>query len=89
MRGRLAKRENFDDKPGAVDKRIDIFQSKTIPVLETYKYKASLASRVCTTNHILVTQTVEVDAKQPMYELTDVVLEALTGELRHGGRSIL
>ena len=44
MRGRLAKRENFDDKPGAVDKRIDIFQSKTIPVLETYKYKASLES---------------------------------------------
>ena len=36
-----------------------------------------------------MTQTVEVDAKMPMYELTDVVLEALTGELRHGGRSIL
>ena len=42
MRGRLDKRENFDDKPDAVNKRIETFQSKTLPVLETYKYKASL-----------------------------------------------
>ena len=41
MRGRLDQRENFDDKPQAVNKRIETFQGKTIPVLEKYKYKAS------------------------------------------------
>merc|ERR1712241_3530 len=72
MRGRLDQRENFDDKPQAVNKRIETFQGKTIPVLEKYKYK-----------------TVEVDAKLPKYELTEIVLEALTGPLKHGGWSIL
>merc|ERR1712020_119610 len=68
---KLDQRDNFDDKP-AVNKRIETFQEKTIPVLEKYKYKI-----------------VEVDAKMPAYEQTDVVLEALTGNLKHGGRSIL
>ena len=43
MRGRLDLRDNFDDKPGAVNKRIETFQMKTLPVLEKYKYKARLA----------------------------------------------
>ena len=52
MRGRLDKRENFDDKPDAVNKRIEIFQSKTLPVLEKYKYKASWRI-LYITNHFL------------------------------------
>ena len=43
MRGRLDQRDNFDDKPEAVNKRIQTFQEKTLPVLEKYKYKARLA----------------------------------------------
>ena len=42
MRGRLDKRDNFDDKPEAANKRIETFQEKTIPVLEKYKHKASI-----------------------------------------------
>ena len=42
MRGRLDKRDNFDDKPEAAEKRIETFQEKTVQVLEKYKYKASV-----------------------------------------------
>merc|ERR1711872_838200 len=39
MLERLTKRDNFDDRPKAIQKRIEIFTSKTIPVIETYCHK--------------------------------------------------
>ena len=41
MHGRLTKRDNFDDKPSAIEKRIETFESKTLPVVEKYKYKVT------------------------------------------------
>ena len=36
---RLTKRSNFDDKQAAILKRIEIYNKKTVPVLEKYKHK--------------------------------------------------
>ena len=39
MMKRLRGRDNFDDKPKAIQKRIEIFTAKTLPVIETYCHK--------------------------------------------------
>ena len=71
MHGRLTKRDNFDDKPGAIEKRIDTFTNKTLQVVEKYVHK-----------------TVEIDAKVPVEEQSQLILEGLTGNLKHGGRGL-
>merc|ERR1712215_204151 len=72
MYERLMKRDNFDDSPKSVQKRIETFTAKTLPVIEKYCHKI-----------------VEVDATKPIHEITEEMLKALTGELEHGGRSVL
>jgi len=39
MLERLTKRDNFDDRPKSIQNRIQIFNTKTMPVLETYCHK--------------------------------------------------
>jgi len=36
---RLTNRANFDDKPAAITKRVNIYKEKTLPVLEKYTHK--------------------------------------------------
>eukprot|EP00092_Neocalanus_flemingeri_P018275 GFUD01019778.1.p1 GENE.GFUD01019778.1~~GFUD01019778.1.p1 ORF type:complete len:216 (+),score=55.21 GFUD01019778.1:26-649(+) len=72
MFDRLKKRDNFDDQPNSIQKRIETFTAKTLPVIEKYCHKI-----------------VQVDATKPVHEITEEMLKALTGELEHGGRSVL
>jgi adenylate kinase family enzyme len=39
MTARLEKRANFDDKQEAIQKRLAIYRTKTVPVLEKYTNK--------------------------------------------------
>ena len=39
MLQRLTDRNNFDDKREAIEKRIEIFEKKTLPVVEKYNCK--------------------------------------------------
>jgi len=39
MMDRLRKRDNFDDQPKSIQKRIETFTSKTLPVIEKYCHK--------------------------------------------------
>ena len=39
MRDRLEKRANFDDTEKSVNKRMEIWRTKTVPVLEKYCHK--------------------------------------------------
>ena len=36
---RLKKRDNFDDQPKSIQKRIEIFTAKNMPVIEKYCHK--------------------------------------------------
>ena len=39
MMARLEKRANFDDKKEAIQKRLAIYRTETVPVLEKYRHK--------------------------------------------------
>ena len=39
MLQRLTDRNNFDDKLEAIKKRIEIFEKKTLPVIEKFNFK--------------------------------------------------